>query len=302
MAVSRPALPVDDNVTLGIVYMLLTTLFFVSLDASAKYLLQSLPVPQVVWARFVFHLVIVSALLGPRLARFVRSGTIRLQLVRGVLMLVTNGMFFLGLQFASLTTATSITFLGPIIVTILSIPLLGETVGLRRWAGVVCGFIGAMIIIRPGSGLLDIAGIFFLGTAFSHACYQIITRKIRTIDHPYTTVFYTAVPGALIMSMWMPFVWVEPNLQQWGIMALLGACGAIGHFFLIKSLQAAPAAAVVPFSYASLIWATLYGYTLFGDLPDLWTIVGAAIIASSGLYIFYREQQLKRRDAALQKA
>lgn len=302
MAVSRPALPLDDNVPLGIAYMLLTTLFFVTLDASAKYLMDTLPVAQVVWARFVFHLVFITVLLGPRLARYIRSNTLKMQLVRSALMLATNGLFFAGLQFASLTTATSITFLGPIIVTILSIPLLGEAVGLRRWIGVVFGFAGAMIIIRPGSGVMDLAGVFFLATAFSHACYQIITRKIRTIDHPYTTVFYTAIAGAVVMSAIVPFQWVTPSLEQWAIMAALGACGAIGHFFLIKSLQAAPAAAVVPFSYASLVWAALYGFFLFADLPDLWTVTGAAIIAASGLYIFYREQQLKRRGALQQPA
>lgn len=298
MAVSRPALPLDENVPLGIIYMVMTTLFFVSLDATAKFLIDTLPVAQVVWARFVFHLFFVGLLLGPRLLTYVRSNTIKLQLVRSALMVITNAMFFIGLQFAALTTATSITFLGPIFVTILAIPLLGESVGIRRWVGVAFGFLGAMIIIRPGSGVLGIAAIFFLGTAFTHACYQIMTRKIRAADHPYTTLIYTAVVGAVALSCIVPFQWVMPTLPQWGLMAVLGACGAVGHYFLIKALQAAPAAAVVPFSYTALLWATLYGYFLWNELPDLWTIVGAAVIAGSGLYIFYREQQLKRRAEA----
>lgn len=297
MAVSRPALPVEDNVPLGIAYMLLTTLFFVTLDATAKYLMDTLPVAQVVWSRFAFHMIFVSILLGPRLLTYVRSNALGLQLVRSALMVVTNGLFFIGLQFAGLTTATAILFLGPIIVTILAIPLLGETVGLRRWAGVVLGFIGAMIIIRPGTGIIGFAAIFFLGCATTHACYQIMTRKIRAVDDPYTTLIYTAVVGAVVMSFVMPFQWVAPSLMDWGLMAVLGACGAVGHFCLIKALQAAPAAAVVPFSYTSLLWAAIYGYFLFAELPDLWTLVGAAVIAASGLYIFYREQQLKRRAA-----
>ncbi len=302
MAVSRPALPLEDNVPFGIAYMLLTTMFFVTLDATAKVLMDTLPVAQVVWSRFIFHMVFVSVLLGPRLFTYIRSNTLKLQLARSALMVITNALFFIGLQFAALTTATSIIFLGPIFVTILAIPLLGESVGVRRWAGVAFGFIGAMIIIRPGSGVLDFAAIFFLGTAFTHACYQIMTRKIRDVDHPYTTLIYTAVVGAAVLSCIVPFQWVTPNLMQLGLMALLGACGAVGHYFLIKALQAAPAAAVVPFSYTSLLWATLYGFFLWDELPDLWTIVGAAVIACSGLYIFYREQQLKRRAAAAQSA
>ena len=298
MAVSRPALPLEDNVPFGIVYMLLTTLFFVTLDATAKYLMDALPVAQVVWSRFTFHMIFVSVLLGPRLATYIRSSTLKLQLVRSALMVSTNALFFIGLQFAALTTATAIIFLGPVFVTVLAIPLLGESVGVRRWAGVAFGFIGAMIIIRPGSGVLDFAAIFFLGAAVTHACYQIITRKIRSADHPFTTLIYTAVVGAVVTSCIVPFQWVTPSVGQLGLMALLGACGAVGHYFLIKSLQAAPAAAVVPFSYTSLVWATLYGYFLFAELPDAWTVVGAAVIAGSGLYIFYREQQLKRREAA----
>lgn len=301
MSVSRPALPLEDNVPLGIAYMLATTLFFVTLDAAAKYLMDDLPVVQVVWSRFIFHMVLVSAMLGPRLATYVRSNAPRLQLVRSALMVMTNSLFFIGLQFAPLTTATSIVFLGPILVTILAIPLLGETVGVRRWAGVAFGFAGAMIIIRPGSGVIGLAALFFLGTALSHACYQIMTRKIRSVDHPFTTLIYTAVVGAVAASVVVPFEWVRPSLGQWGLMVMLGGCGAVGHFCLIKALQAAPAAAVVPFSYASLLWAALYGYFLFADLPDMWTLVGAAVIAASGLYIFYREQQLKRREAEAAK-
>lgn len=295
MVVSRPALPIEDNVPVGIAYMLVTTLFFVTLDACAKYLIDSLPVQQVVWARFVFHMVFVAALLGPRFVHFARSSALKLQLVRSALMVITNALFFIGLQFAGLTTATAINFLGPIIVTVLAIPLLGESVGPRRWAGVIIGFLGAMVIIRPGTGVIGVAAIFFLGCAFTHACYQIITRMIRTVDHPYTTLIYTAVVGAVVLSCVVPFTWVQPTLTQWGVMAILGLCGAVGHYCLIKALQSAPAAAVVPISYSSLLWATLYSYFLFAELPDIWTILGAVIIAGSGLYIFYREQKLKRQ-------
>jgi drug/metabolite transporter (DMT)-like permease len=298
MVVSRPAVAIADNVPLGIVYMVLTTLFFASLDALGKLALDTYPVFMVVWARFTFHLVVVLLVLAFGIRRYVSSGSVGLQLMRSLLMLLTNVLFFAGLAHTQLATATSISFLGPIIVTILSVPLLGETVGLRRWAGVILGFAGALIIIRPGTGIIGPSALFFLASATSHAVYLIITRRIRAIDDPFTTLLYTALVGSVASTLIVPFGWQTPEPADWPILIGLGVCGAIGHFFLIKALQSAPASAVVPFSYSSLAWAIVFGYLLFGDLPDFWTLVGAAIIAGSGIYIFYREQRLRRANAA----
>jgi drug/metabolite transporter (DMT)-like permease len=295
MVVSRPATPLADNVPAGILYMVATTLFFVTLDTLAKVALQNYPVIMVVWARFTFHLIFMVAILSANLRHYVNSGALRLQLVRSALMLMTNFLFFMGLRTTPIATATSINFLGPIIVTLLSVPLLGESVGLRRWTGVIIGFLGALIIIRPGSGIIGPGALFLLGAATSHALYQIITRKIRAVDDPLTTLLYTAIVGCVVTSAIVPSQWVMPELVHWPILIGLGATGAIGHFFLIKALQAAPAAAVVPYSYLSLAWAIAYGFVLFAELPDFWTMIGAAIIAASGIYIFYREQKLKRQ-------
>ncbi len=274
----------------GILWMLLTTLLFVSMDSLAKQLSQTYPVPQVVWARYVFHVLLLALYLRGRVPRTLRTGHLGLQLLRSVFLLGATGLFFTALSFIPLAEASAIMFVAPILVTALSLPLLGEHVGPRRWASVVVGFGGALIIIRPGSEAMDVAALFALGAAGSYAFYQITTRKLAHSDPPLTTLAYSALIGAIVTSLVVPAFWVQPDAAGWLAMVGLGLFGGVGHFALIKALESAPAATVTPFGYAALLWATLFGFVLFGDLPDLWTIVGAAIIAASGLYIFHRER------------
>jgi drug/metabolite transporter (DMT)-like permease len=278
----------------GILWMLLTTLFFVSMDALAKHLSQSYPVPQVVWARYVFHVLLLALLLGGRMRGVMRTERLGLQLLRSVFLLCATGLFFTALSYIPLAEASAIMFVAPILVTALSMPLLREHVGPRRWASVVVGFGGALIIIRPGGDGMELTALFALGGATSYAFYQITTRLLSRSDRALTTLAYSALVGALASSAVVPFFWVAPDLAGWAGMVGLGLLGGTGHFALIKAFQSAPAATVTPFGYAALIWATLYGFVLFGDLPDLWTVVGAAIIATSGLYIFHREHVARR--------
>jgi drug/metabolite transporter (DMT)-like permease len=278
----------------GILWMLLTTLFFVSMDALAKHLSQSYPVPQVVWARYVFHVLLLALLLGGRMRGVMRTERLGLQLLRSVFLLCATGLFFTALSYIPLAEASAIMFVAPILVTALSMPLLREHVGPRRWASVVVGFGGALIIIRPGGDGMELTALFALGGATSYAFYQITTRLLSRSDRALTTLAYSALVGALASSAVVPFFWVAPDLAGWAGMVGLGLLGGTGHFALIKAFQTAPAATVTPFGYAALIWATLYGFVLFGDLPDLWTVVGAAIIATSGLYIFHREHVARR--------
>jgi drug/metabolite transporter (DMT)-like permease len=274
----------------GILWMLLTTLLFVSMDALAKQLLQTYPVSQVVWARYMFHVLLLALYLRRRLPVVMCTGRLGLQLLRSVFLLGATGLFFTALAFIPLAEASAIMFVAPILVTGLSLPLLGEHVGPRRWASVVVGFAGAMIIIRPGGGAMDAAALFALGAASSYALYQITTRLLAHSDRPLTTLAYSALVGALASSMVVPFFWVVPGPAGWLGMVGLGLFGGTGHFALIKAFESAPAATITPFGYAALIWATLYGFVLFDDLPDLGTVVGAAIIAASGLYIFHCER------------
>jgi drug/metabolite transporter (DMT)-like permease len=290
LLVSRPASTEGDDVRAGILWMLLTTLFFVSLDATAKFLVARYPVVEVVWARFMFHMIFVVLVLSPRLRLHVITHRPWLQLGRSALILVTTMLFFSGVKMLPLADASAIMFTSPILLTVLAIPLLGEHVGPRRWAAVAVGFAGALIVVRPGMGVMGTGAVLLLGAALSNALYQLTTRKLRIADGPLTTLLYTALLGTVLLSLVMPAVWVTPQLTHWPLFALMGVFGGAGHFALIKAFQRAPAAVVAPFSYVSLLWATGFGFLLFNELPDLWTLVGASVIAGGGLYILHRER------------
>ena len=279
----------------GIYWMLLTTGLFTSLDATAKYLAQDYPVPQVLWARFAFHLVFVGIFLGMRLGVTLRSQRLGLQLIRSVLMLVTTGMFFFAVRALPLADVVAIMFVGPLFVTALSVPLLGDYVGPRRWAAVGIGFLGALVVVRPGSGIMQGIAILPVLAAFSHALYTITTRQLANHDLPMTTLFYTAALGTLVTTAVVPYFWVTPDAFGWLLMALLGFFGAVGHLALIKALSYASPVVVAPLSYASLIWSIGFGFVLFEDLPDAMTLLGAALIAASGMYVFHRERVQRAR-------
>jgi drug/metabolite transporter (DMT)-like permease len=201
-------------------------------------------------------------------------------------------MFFTGLRSVPLATATTIMFLTPLIVTLLSIPLLGEKVGPRRLAGVLVGFAGAMVIVRPGFGEVSLGMLLLLGASITNAFYQIVTRQVRHYDGPNTTLFYTALAGTVVFSAVAPWDWRPPQGIDWLLFVGMGAIGALSQLCLIRAFRLAPAAVVSPFSYTGLIWATLFGFIVFLDLPGWWTMLGAALIVGSGLYVFHRERTL----------
>ena len=296
LLVSRPVRTQDDNVKAGVAWMLLTTLFFLSLDAVAKHLVSSYPVIQVVWGRFLFHLILAAMILGPRFGFFVRSANLPLQIVRSILLLATTVLFFFGVRLLPLAEASAIMFTSPILLSILAIPFLGEKVGPYRWAAIFVAFLGALVVVRPGTGVMGVGALFLLGCSFCNAFYQLITRKLRGTDEARTTLLYTALAGTVGASLAVPLVWTPIASGDWPLFAALGVFGCLGHFTLIKAFQSAPATVVAPFSYASIIWAILYGFMFFGDLPDLWTLVGASIIAAGGLYILHREQKRKAKE------
>lgn len=290
--------PAGSGVPRGILWMLVTTFFFVCLDTLAKHLNQSYPVVQVVWARYLFHGLLLALYLNRRLPQAARSNRRGLQLWRSIFMLGATALFFTAISIIPLAQAAAIMFLAPLIVTGLSMPLLGERVGPRRWAGVLVGFIGALIIVRPGGDAVDPAAFLVLGAACCYALYQITTRKLAGLDPPLTTLGYSTVAGILATNAAVPFVWVTPDLAGWLAMIGMGLAAGLGHFALIKAFESAPAATISPLGYSSLIWATLFGFAVFGELPDRWTVVGALIIAGSGLYIAHRERVRRAADSA----
>ena len=290
--------PQDDHVA-GILWMLATVFCFISLDTVMKELLQTYSLVQVTWARFFFATLVAVLAAGSSLPTVVKSKAPTMQMSRSLLLALTTGVFNAGVRLVPLATATTIMFLSPILITVLSIPLLKEQVGPRRWVGVIVGFVGAVIVVRPWEGH---AGLFLSGAgllliaALLNANYQIFTRKVRLYDEPLTSLFYTAVVGAVATTIFLPWHWQWPTATDWLLMAGAGLLGGVGHLFLIQAFRRAPASLLAPFSYVSLIGAALYGWLIFREWPDAWTWLGAALIIGSGLYIFNRERQHRSKD------
>ena len=275
--------------------MLATLFCFVSLDAIVKYAMESYSLVQVTWARFFFATVFSGLLCLKDLPGLAISKVPGMQLIRSAALMATTILFNLGIMTEPLATATTIMFLSPIVVTLLSIVVLKELVGLRRWIGIFGGFCGAIIVVKPwemtGSAF-NVGALFLLAAAFSNGAYQIITRKVR-VDSPLTSLLFTAAAGAILSSLILPWYWQWPDAWGWILLVASGFAGALGHYFLIEAMRRAPASVVAPFSYSSLIWATLFGYIIWNDLPTANVWIGAAMIIAAGLYIFLRERVKK---------
>lgn len=286
-----PALPTDR-----ILRAILSTLFamacFSVLNAMSKTLSASFPVIEVIWARYFFALLVMLVLFLPRIGRalfqFRRLDT---QVVRGLLLFFSSYLYFHGIAHLPLATAASISLSSPIIVTALSSRLLGEPVGPRRWAAVGVGFVGALIVVRPGQAAFDWHVLLIVASTVSSAFYQIFSRRYGQTERPDASATLATVVGTVAASPFLPFEWVTPTLG-WSIALFvgMGVMAAVGHYFLTIAYSQAPAAVVSPFNYTQLIGAAILGYFVFNELPDLWTWVGAAVIVASGLYIGYRER------------
>jgi drug/metabolite transporter (DMT)-like permease len=279
----------------GILIYILAGVGFTFLDGTAKWLAQDYHVLQVVWARYVFHTAILAFFMPREMwLRPFASARPGLQLARSILLMVATLFFFFSLQYLQLAEATSVGFSAPLILTALAYFILREKVGPRRWTAVIVGFIGVLIVIRPGTGALHWAAFATLACAISNAGYQLITRMLSGVDSPRTTLFYSGLVGAIGMSLIVPFVWTTPTAIDWVKFVFVGVMGAAGHFCLIKAYGLAQPSLLAPYSYVQIVWVIALGFVMFGDLPDFWTLVGTAIIIGSGIYVFYREAYLRR--------
>ena len=265
---------------------------FPLMNAAVKLLTAGYPVVEIIWARFTGHLIVMLIVFLPQYGRRLFATRRPLvQIGRSLLMLVSNGVFVLAIGKVPLATASAIGFTSPLIVTALSVPLLREQVGWRRWSAVCVGFAGALLIIRPGHALADPAVLLLLASAAAYALYQIATRWVMAHDSPATGIIFAALVGSLATTTVLPFVFVMPrSLFDLALFLALGCLGGLGHFFVIKAFQAAPAAVIAPLGYIELIGTTILGYLIFGNFPDALTWVGALIIIASGLYIAMRER------------
>ena len=288
MTARNPAL--GGNHARGVACLLAAIGLLGLMEVGVKTLTESLSVGQILWARFFFHLVAawpIFMMLGVR--SIARTERPLLQCMRSVLQLLATLGVFLALAHAPLAEAISIHYLSPLIVTALSLPLLGERVSLPRWLAVVAGFAGVVVILRPGFEGAPWGAAFALISAVSYALFQITTRMLGITDRPWTTMFYTPLVGAAAASMVVPFVWTAPTPGQWLILVSLGLFAGVAHYMLIKAFQHAQASSLQPYNYVHIVWASILGIVFFGAVPEAWTLLGAALIVGGGLFVFYRD-------------
>ena len=279
------------SVVRGALFIIATYALFPSSDAIAKHLTARLDVVQIIWAIFAFQaLIIVPVLLvrhGPGLLRTRRPG---LQAVRALITVISTLLYIKALSFIALADAVAILMVTPLLVVALSVPLLRERVGVRRWSAVVAGFVGALIIIRPGLGVVHWASLLVLASALLFALFQIATRSLSFTDRPETTLIYVSGGAAIAASGVASFTWTAPAPELLGWLALAGILSGGAHFAMIKALQLASPTVLAPFVYTELIAAAIIGYLFFDNFPDALTWLGAAVIVLSGLYVLHRQR------------
>ena len=264
------------------------------MDTIAKYLSSELSFFQITWARYFFTVFFTL----PFMFFFFRknltwSENPKLQILRGLTLLVANICFFYSISIISMAKALTLAFVAPLITTALSPIFLGEKVGIRRWTAVLIGFVGSLVVIRPGFLEFNLATIAALGTGCFYGIYLVITRKLHSTDSPLLTLLITGVVGAVIASFIVPFVWINPTPVQWSWLALMGIFACLGHILLIYSLKYADASKLAPFGYFEIVTNITLGYYFFADFPDSYTFLGLFIIILSGAYIYYRELRLR---------
>jgi len=276
----------------GIALMCGAVACFACLDSSAKFLGRDMSVVQVVWARyagaFVLAFILSNPLSHPGLVRTKRPA---LQIGRSLALLLSSFLNFLALRYLQLDQALAITFSTPFLVAVLAGPILDEWVGVRRWAAIGVGFLGVLVVARPGFGSVHPAALFSLAAAFTLAFYNVTTRLLARTDSSETTLFYSNFVGFVATTPMLPWVWTPPkDAIDIGLMAAVGAFGAIGHYLLIVAHRFTPASVLSPFMYTQLLWAGTLGYLVFDDVPNHWTLAGAGIVVGSGLYLLHRER------------
>jgi drug/metabolite transporter (DMT)-like permease len=285
---------------IGIGLMCLTVAFFACLDTTAKYLGTMMDPLEIAWARytsaFVLTLFVSNPVSQPGLMRTKRPV---LQVVRGSLLVMSTVLNFFALRWLQLDEALSIIFTYPFIVAIVSGPILGEWLGWRRWTAIGVGFCGVLLITRPGLGGFNPGAVLSLASVICYGFYGVLTRVASRTDFNQTSLFYNNAIGALVMLPVIPFVWTMP--ANWKIAALLvgiGLLGSIGHFFMISAHKLAPASVLSPFIYTQLVWVMILGYLVFDHVPTRWTLMGAAVVIGSGLYLLYRERYLGKNTTS----
>jgi drug/metabolite transporter (DMT)-like permease len=278
----------------GILILILGIALFTTMDALAKGLLRQYPTPQVIWARFIGQAVLVSLILGPRqILPTLNSAYPLTHLTRSAFQLGATGFFFFSLGYIGLAEATALADLNPLLISLGAAVFLGETLGRWRIIGLGFALTGALIIIRPGAGIFTLAALLPLGCAISYAGSALLTRVVSLKEGPATAMLHAAFFGVVITSLIVPFSWQPIALVDLPRYAALGILGTAAQFCLIKAFSMAEASAIAPFSYLGIVFAMIWGIALYAEYPDFWTIIGALVIAASGLYVWHKETMQK---------
>lgn len=285
-----------DRVLLGIALMLLSVALLPIMEGLAKSMSDRYVVVQLVFARFAFQSLFIVPVAALRHGRELRRGNrLPLQVARGVSILAGTGFFYWSLRTLPLADGLALMFVAPLIVTAISALFLGEQVGVRRWGAVLVGFLGVLVILRPGLGVFEPGALLALAAGGCVAAYALLTRHLSTAAPPLVTLAYTSLVGMIGTGLLLPFVWQTPDAADWVRMAVMGSVGAFGHYFMIRAFEQAPASVISPFIYAEIVMATAIGYLWFGDFPDGFTWAGIAILIASGVYLSWREHLAQKR-------
>ena len=277
----------------AVLLLLAAVTLFSGLDSSAKYLAtrSELPIVVIVWARFAGQFVLMLAVLSAMpLSTLLGTRKLGWEIARSVLMAATTIFNFLALEYLRLDQTVTVIFLGPLIVALLAGPLLGEWVGWRRLAAILVGFAGILIAVRPGINLHPAFGYAF-GAVLAFSLFMLLTRYLAAYDRPIAMLFYSILVGTFGLAPLALWEWVWPqSVGQWALLASLGLLGGVGHYLFIHAYRLAPAPVIAPFLYMQLLSMVAFGYAVFGDVPDLWTIAGSVVIIGSGIYLIHRER------------
>nr|WP_156435135.1 DMT family transporter [Bradyrhizobium lablabi] len=275
----------------GIALVLASTVFLGTSDVTAKYLSATLPSIEIAWIRFLVFAMIMTPAMMPGSPLFaMQTGRPGLHLLRGLTILGSSLFFISGLRYLPIAEASATGFVAPLFVTALSIIFLSEKVGLRRWIATGVGLVGVIIILRPGTGAFHPAAFFPLVSALAWACTLIITRMMSGTERAVTVMAYSSIVGLCILSALVPFVWVTPTWHDIAFGIFIGIASTAGQWIVVLAFRYADASVLAPFSYTQLLWVSVLGFFIFGEVPDAYTITGAAFIVASGLYTAHRER------------
>lgn len=266
---------------------------FTIMDASVKALAPRVGVVPSLWVRYGGQMFVVLLLALPRLRATMRTDLPLLQVARSVLLLCATAFFFTGISLIPLSDATALMMVNPVLITLGAAVFLGEALGPRRIAGIAVALCGALIVIRPGSDVFSLAALLPLCAAICYSAYILVTRKVGARESVWTSLFYTGLVGTVILSAIVPFFWVTPDLTAIGLMVMVVVAGTMGQLTLIRAYSIGEASMLAPYSYTGFIFASLWGALFFAEFPDQWSVIGALVIASAGIYVWYREINTK---------